>query len=455
MTSVVSMHPFKGRLYVGSSGWYSTLLPSSELIRINPDDSWQLVVGNTRLTNQGLVFPISGFPDGFLNPFNGHFWRMQDQRGVLLLGTNDYSWGLKGTFLDLFLGSQYGFDLFSSIDGRFWSAETLNGFGNPFDFGARTMASSPTNAYIGSANHALGTDVFRGSTTHDFTNSPVADAPSPLLGAALALIPRAEVAAAQVQGTFPSPGRLEAESKRGAAVLSWDGVPGARYEVFRSTYRPNRQLNVTAPPSAPQLPNDDRRSRVPPGLQLGRLPPDAWIPGPFTSIGTTNNLFYEDSTALDGVRYAYYVQAQGPGGATSVPSNLALVPNQASVVTFDHVVADIEDLVRRGKFRGDHGPHVRNLADAKDKAKRGDGGGARQSVGALRQQIRLHQVGGLDAFDAEDLEAVVGRLERRLALVEAGVLSSNQLETGNPDDDDRGRDNRGPNNRGRGGDIGQ
>src|SRR5262249_13130171 len=48
MASVVSMHVFKNQLYVGSAGWFPNLSPSCELIRINPDDSWQVVVGNPR-----------------------------------------------------------------------------------------------------------------------------------------------------------------------------------------------------------------------------------------------------------------------------------------------------------------------------------------------------------------------------------------------------------------------
>ena len=92
MTSVVSMYPYKGRLYVGSAGGYSTLLPSSELIRINPNDSWESIAGNARLAPYGLIFPLSGLGDGFGNPFNAHIWRLQEHNGVLYAGTNDDSW---------------------------------------------------------------------------------------------------------------------------------------------------------------------------------------------------------------------------------------------------------------------------------------------------------------------------------------------------------------------------
>jgi hypothetical protein len=46
MASVVSMHVFNNRLYVGAAAWYTSLVLACEMIRINPDDSWQVVVGN-------------------------------------------------------------------------------------------------------------------------------------------------------------------------------------------------------------------------------------------------------------------------------------------------------------------------------------------------------------------------------------------------------------------------
>jgi hypothetical protein len=160
ITSVVSMHAFKGRLYVGSSGW-NTLLPSSELIRVNPDDSWQLVVGSPRPTAQGFKFPISGFGDSFGNIFNAHFWRMNDHQSTLALGTNDFSWLLRTVpILDPLIRHEYGFDLFTSTDGWHWSRMTRDGFGQKFDFGARTLASSPEREFLGTANHVEGTRVW-------------------------------------------------------------------------------------------------------------------------------------------------------------------------------------------------------------------------------------------------------------------------------------------------------
>src|SRR5262249_2885772 len=80
---------------------------------------------------------------------------------TLFVGTNDFSWLLKDIkWLDPLLRSEYGFDIFASTNGWFWSLQTKNGFGHPFDFGARTFASAPTAAFVGTANHAEGTRVW-------------------------------------------------------------------------------------------------------------------------------------------------------------------------------------------------------------------------------------------------------------------------------------------------------
>ena len=93
VTSVVSMHAFKGRLYVGSSGWYNEEgTPVSEIIRIDRAGGWQVVTGPARTVRGQLVGPISGLSDGFNNVFTAHFWRMATYRGELVVGTNDWAY---------------------------------------------------------------------------------------------------------------------------------------------------------------------------------------------------------------------------------------------------------------------------------------------------------------------------------------------------------------------------
>jgi hypothetical protein len=165
VTSVVSMETYRGRLYVGASGW-GTAFPVSELISIDPGGRWDVVVGSARDAGDGrLRAPVSGFPDGFGNAFNMHFWRMQAYRGALLLGTNDWSWWLRDVRgLGKRMRSEFGFDLYATCDGARWWVATRDGFGRATDFGVRTLAASPAGLFIGTTNHVRGATVFRSRT---------------------------------------------------------------------------------------------------------------------------------------------------------------------------------------------------------------------------------------------------------------------------------------------------
>ena len=164
ITSVVSMETYRGRLYAGSSGWGTALLPASELIRIAPDGSWELVAGAARDLPDGTSrAPVSGMPDGFGNAYNMHFWRMQAYRGALLLGTNDWSWWLRSVpGLDAGIRAGFGFDLYATCDGADWWPATRDGFGDGATaFGVRTMAASPAGLFVGSTDHVRGAGVYR------------------------------------------------------------------------------------------------------------------------------------------------------------------------------------------------------------------------------------------------------------------------------------------------------
>jgi hypothetical protein len=162
VTSVVSMATYRGDLYVGASGWGSSAFPSSELIRIAPSGTWDVVVGNARSVDGIVKAPLSGLGDGFGNPFNNHFWRMEVDRGALLLGTNDWSWSLNGLpGVSPLVSSEFGFDLYGTCDGNDWWVATRDGFGRPWDFGVRTMVSSPVGLFLGTTNLIQGTTIRR------------------------------------------------------------------------------------------------------------------------------------------------------------------------------------------------------------------------------------------------------------------------------------------------------
>lgn len=173
--AVVSMCVLGDALYVGSgiqSGGYDRAYNigpgAAELIRIHPDDTWDLIVGEERSTPEGLKRPLSGFGPGFDTIFNGYFWRMATHNGCLYLGT--FNWSTMLPFLqpvqpghsgvqlvhwlgiDDLLQFEGGCDLFRTHDGVHWSPVTTTGFGNPYNFGVRSMVGTPYGLFVGTAN---------------------------------------------------------------------------------------------------------------------------------------------------------------------------------------------------------------------------------------------------------------------------------------------------------------
>jgi SAM-dependent methyltransferase len=173
--AVISMFAFDNALYVGSGirrGGYdrefNTGPAPAELIRIHPDDSWDLVVGDRRSTPDGLKSPLSHLGPGFGNPFTGYIWSMAEYDGFLYLGTYDSAVLL--SFVDVqklspaqrgrlnsnqfnrTVDRQAGFDLWSSSDGVHWNQITRDGFGNKYNYGVRTLLGTPQGLFLGAAN---------------------------------------------------------------------------------------------------------------------------------------------------------------------------------------------------------------------------------------------------------------------------------------------------------------
>jgi hypothetical protein len=168
------MLSFKGALYVGGAIQGGGLdrknkvgPAAAELIRIFPDNSWDLLVGEKRDTPDGFKKPLSGWGPGFDNFFNGYFWRLCEHDGWLYLSTFDWSIFLAYANRDLWpeplcdivnsLGERFiiehaGGSVFRSFDGENWVNVTDNGFDNPYNLGIRTMVSSPEGLFMGSGN---------------------------------------------------------------------------------------------------------------------------------------------------------------------------------------------------------------------------------------------------------------------------------------------------------------
>jgi hypothetical protein len=168
---IVSMCVFNDALYLGggiSNGGYDRTYgigpAGAELVRVYPDDSWDLVAGTPRETPQGFKNPRSGMGPGFDHPAAGYFWSMAVHDGWLYVGTFDSTvftqWRnprfppRAAAVIDpeLLVRRLAGFDLWRTRDGLNWTPVTRNGFGNAYNYGARTLVSTPVGLFVGTAN---------------------------------------------------------------------------------------------------------------------------------------------------------------------------------------------------------------------------------------------------------------------------------------------------------------
>lgn len=173
--AATSMCVFGDCLYVGSgiqNGGYDRTHrvgpAAAELIRIHPDDSWDLIVGTGRSTPDGSKIPLAGMGPGFDNFFSGYIWRMAEHDGWLYAGTLDTSvflpYASRQRLMPLLqqairqeglydlVKREGGCDLWRSKDGSSWTNVTRTGLGNPYNYGARTMISTPHGLFLGTAN---------------------------------------------------------------------------------------------------------------------------------------------------------------------------------------------------------------------------------------------------------------------------------------------------------------
>ncbi len=141
---------------------------AAEVLRIYPDDTWDLVVGQARMTRQGFKVPTSGYGPGFDNPACGYMWRMRSHDGSIYVGTHESS--AFAPFIDMsqfsefqqrlldevtlerYLATLGGCELWRSNDGDHWVPVTRNGFGNVFNWGIRSLLSTPKGLFVGTSN---------------------------------------------------------------------------------------------------------------------------------------------------------------------------------------------------------------------------------------------------------------------------------------------------------------
>ena len=171
----ITLHSFGEHLYVGTGiqggGWdlANNIGPAAaELIRINKDDSWELVIGEARHTPDGFKIPLGGLGPGFGDLTSGYFWSICSHQDYLYVGNLKWfshvryadrtKWPamlkdiLNPSRLEELLENFGGCSLWRSRDGCHWQPVTLNGFGNFYNYGIRSMVSSPYGLFVGTAN---------------------------------------------------------------------------------------------------------------------------------------------------------------------------------------------------------------------------------------------------------------------------------------------------------------
>jgi len=311
----VALTEFNGRLYVGTG-------TPPELVRLDADDSWDLIVGEPRLTEAGLKRPLGGVSLGLGSAFALQFRTLTAHDGKLYLGTTDWS-----ELLDVFapLGDvaqlEFGFDLFRSADGVSFTPISRNGLGVDHQPIVQTMASTPAGLFVGSASWTAGAEVWSASSAA----AASADAMSP-------------------------PARVEAVSEElvdQSVVLAWEPVSGAtQYRVYRATVVPVMDIlsGVTGAP-LDGGPVADLLQGVCDAVPLvcalvGALQSGFGIPGPFVAITATPDTFLVDERAST-LPALYFVQAEGDGGLSTV-SNMAGGPSRAAFISFTGVSSRLD-----------------------------------------------------------------------------------------------------------------
>lgn len=391
--SVTSMHVFTdsagiAHLYVGAAVNVATNPGPAEITRVNTDDSWDLVVGTPRIINGVLKNPLSGLGAGFNWPYNMHMWRIADYQGVLYVGTYDASTSaLKGTPQQQQYQHLLGFDLFASTDGMHFTPVTLNGFGDMYDEGVRSLVSTPYGLFVGAANHWYGLRLFQGAV------SP----------RALQLAPTGAQAA-------PLGG--------GRVALAWEAPRQAMlFHIYRAEARLER-VRFPLPLGTASALHERRRF-------VTRI---YWVPGAYHEIATTARPLFVDRAVPAGGHASYYIVAQDAQTRRSAPSTLVSVPLLAPIPTFGRVQTLLAAMGAHGALTARQATVFAGaLQGAERRLRGGDIQASRAELQALgRLVLSAAQTATAQRY-AEELTSMLSGLSTRETLVGAHVLAAAQL----------------------------
>jgi hypothetical protein len=369
----ISMQIYDGRLYVG------TVSPP-ELIRINPDDTWDLVVGTPRQYNGQWKYPLSGLGEQYDNNFNDHIWRLGTHGNSLFAGTYDTSVRYKYSPQYGQILPQMGFDLFRTDDGWRMTNVSTNGLNNGFDYGIRNFSDTPYGMFFGSANEYYGLTIYQGT---DATSYRV-----------------------------PSPQRVDVEMSHNQPVLSWDPVPSAvSYHVYRATFT-TVQISATV-----QLPGGNFTF---PSTFQEITPPIKGIP---------DTVFVDQTVSTTLPTNMYYVTAEDGHSNVSDQSNLALAPSFWPPTTFTSLLNELASLQSRGRFVNSAAYSNAQAAVTAAESAVFPGNNLSSAFTQLQSLDSQVNAGSIaQSPDSTDLDIYIAQLERRLKLANAGLVDVSALQ---------------------------
>lgn len=386
----LSMQVFNGRLYVGGDGVQREAgirAQGAELFRINPDDSWDLISGESRSTPAGQKNALSGLGIGFGWQLNDHMWRMNVYDGRMYVGTFDASTTLRTIpAMVRYVTPELGFDLWWTADGNYFTLVDQNGFEDEFNFGVRTLMDTPYGLFLGSANDYYGLKIYQGV---------------PATPGGLRLGPAGNPS--YVTGPNP-PQQLQIEGSKTSNLLSWNPPTGGgvtRYHVFRWTFDKNTGITPSSPADGPVA-----------------------APVIYQQVGVTTNTYYADSAVSSTFDYAYQVESEDSKGNLSGPSNYVSYPTNTPPPTFAILLDMFEELAAKGKLGSPSAVQQIEalLKQAETAAMQKDF----LTLVKLWETVQSSNI--LPPYIVQDLTILVGRLLNRTQLVQGGLLAVSALQ---------------------------
>jgi hypothetical protein len=174
---------FQGKVYVGTMDGFVIRMTSDlsgggappdpsvfsqphgqQIYSFDANDKWTRVMPPASITDPQTVDLVNGF----VNPLNVYMWRLGVQGNKLYVGTFDARtlFETVGPLMGFQLPTLYnpaGFDLFYTPDGVRWYPESLDGFGDRWNYGVRSFAfdSATNQLFMGTANPFYGCQVWK------------------------------------------------------------------------------------------------------------------------------------------------------------------------------------------------------------------------------------------------------------------------------------------------------